>query len=114
MCSSDLPEEYIISPDCTSKSIFRQAMQGIVPDQILARRDKIGFGTPELSWLTTLSPWVEGVLNSEIAAHIPPLNIQNAKQEWQDILAGRKQFDTRVWRWINLIKWSEQYEIEFK
>ena len=109
-----LPEEYIISPDCTSKSIFRQAMQGIVPDQILARRDKIGFGTPELSWLTTLSPWVEGVLNSEIAAHIPPLNIQNAKQEWQDILAGRKQFDTRVWRWINLIKWSEQYEIEFK
>jgi asparagine synthase (glutamine-hydrolysing) len=109
-----LPEEYIISPDCTSKAIFRQAMRGIVPDTILDRRDKIGFSTPELSWLTTLSPWVEGVLNSEIAANIPPLNIEMAKKEWQDILAGRKNFNFKIWRWINLIQWSGQYEIEFK
>ena len=33
--------------DGTSKSVFRQAMRGIVPDAILDRRDKIGFATPE-------------------------------------------------------------------
>jgi asparagine synthase (glutamine-hydrolysing) len=109
-----LPEEYIVAPDGTSKAIFRQAMRGIVPDSILDRRDKIGFATPELSWLTSLRPWVEEVLNSEIATHIPALKIDLAKKEWQDILAGRKQFDARVWRWINLIKWSEQYAVEFK
>ncbi|WP_309728357.1 asparagine synthase (glutamine-hydrolyzing) [Chamaesiphon sp. OTE_75_metabat_556] len=109
-----LPEEYIIAADGTSKAIFRQAMRGIVPDLILDRQDKIGFATPELNWLTSLRPWVEEVLNSEIAAHIPALKIDIVNKEWQDILAGHKQFDARVWRWINLIKWSDQYAVEFE
>jgi asparagine synthase (glutamine-hydrolysing) len=108
-----LPEEYIIAADGTSKAVFRHAMRGIVPDSILNRRDKIGFATPELSWLTTLSPWVEDVLNSEIAANIPCLNIEIVKKEWVNIIEGRKKFDCRIWRWIELIKWSEQYNIDY-
>jgi asparagine synthase (glutamine-hydrolysing) len=108
-----LPEEYIINPEGTSKAVFRQAMRGIVPDCILDRRDKIGFATPELSWLTTLSPWVEEVLNSEIAVNIPCLNIEVVKTEWVEILAGRKKFDSQIWRWIELIEWSRQYNIDY-
>jgi asparagine synthase (glutamine-hydrolysing) len=33
-----------------SKWVLRQAMRGIVPDDILERRDKIGFATPWASW----------------------------------------------------------------
>jgi asparagine synthase (glutamine-hydrolysing) len=108
-----LPEEYIIAADGTSKAIFRKAMRGIVPDSILDRRDKIGFATPELSWLTTLSPWVEDVLNSNLATNIPCLNIENIKKEWVNIVQGRKRYDNRIWRWIELINWSGQYNIDY-
>jgi len=38
-----LPESYLISPRGETKHVFRAAMRGIVPDEVLNRRDKIGF-----------------------------------------------------------------------
>jgi asparagine synthase (glutamine-hydrolysing) len=108
-----LPEEYIVSPHGTTKKVFREAMRGIVPDSILDRRDKIGFATPEQNWLETLRPWVDQVLDSNAANCIPSLNILGVKQEWKDILGGRKSFDFRVWRWINIIRWAELYDVDF-
>jgi asparagine synthase (glutamine-hydrolysing) len=108
-----LPEEYLIAPDGTSKSIFRQAMRGIVPDAILDRRDKIGFATPERSWLGSLKPWVEEVFASDAARSIPALNLSHVRREWVEILEGKRSFDFRVWRWLNLIRWTEQFKVEF-
>jgi asparagine synthase (glutamine-hydrolysing) len=108
-----LPEEYIIAADSTSKAVFRRAMRGIVPDSVLDRRDKIGFATPELHWMTSLSPWIEATLHSE-AARLPMLNLDAMRREWQAILDGRKRFSFRVWRWINLILWAEQYRVIFE
>jgi asparagine synthase (glutamine-hydrolysing) len=45
-----LPEEYLIS-DGETKSILRDAMAGITPDDVLNRQDKIGFAPPEDQWL---------------------------------------------------------------
>ena len=54
-----LPEDYIVGRDGTSKAVFRHAMRGIVPDCILDRRDKVGFATPEQTWLLRLQDWVQ-------------------------------------------------------
>jgi asparagine synthase (glutamine-hydrolysing) len=108
-----LPEEYIINQNGTTKAIFREAMRDIVPDSILDRKDKIGFATPEQKWLTNLRPWVEEVLDSEVAKSIPVFNLDVIHQEWQDVLQGRSKFDFRIWRWVNLIKWAEKYQVEF-
>jgi asparagine synthase (glutamine-hydrolysing) len=102
-----LPEEYIISRDGVSKSVFRAAMRGIGPDAILDRRDKVGFQTPEQRWLATLQPWVDAVLRSDAARAIPALNHDRLQREWAEIAAGRRPFDRRAWRWVNLIKWAE-------
>ncbi len=48
-----LPEDYLISSRGQTKRVLRAAMRGIVPDAILDRRDKIGFETPQRSWLKT-------------------------------------------------------------
>lgn len=104
-----LPEEYLIDMKGRSKSVFREAMRGIVPDEILDRRDKIGFATPEQEWLATLSPWVEEILNSD--SEIPYLKLDVAKTEWRDILEGKKRFDWRVWRWLNYISWAQQFRV---
>lgn len=39
--------------DGTRKRILRDAVRDVVPAQVLARRDKVGFETPEASWLAT-------------------------------------------------------------
>lgn len=109
-----LPEEYIISRDGTSKAIFRKAMRGIVPDPVLDRQDKIGFVTPERSWLMVLHPWVEGTLKSETAAQIPALNLKEMRRELEGLLEGHKPFDSRVWRWLNLIEWSRLFEVRYE
>jgi len=107
-----LPDEYLISPQGESKSIFRAAMRGIVPDVILDRRDKIGFATPEKAWLKLLSPWVEQVLKD--AHDIPLLDADGMAREWQRVMTGAVSFDFRVWRWLNFLRWSEMFDVEFE
>jgi asparagine synthase (glutamine-hydrolysing) len=46
-----MPEEYLISNHGETKSVFRRAMQGIVPETILSRKEKIGFETADTAWL---------------------------------------------------------------
>ena len=108
-----LPEEQIVDIEGNSKSVFRKAMRGLVPEPILRRRDKVGFSTPEKRWLKDLQPWVEKALNSETAAAISALNLERIKQEWQGVINNKKPFNFRVWRWINLIHWTELHSIEF-
>ncbi|MBX7151260.1 asparagine synthase (glutamine-hydrolyzing) [bacterium] len=45
-----LPDHQKIHTGGARKYVLRNAMQGIVPDMILQRRDKIGFATAEKNW----------------------------------------------------------------
>jgi asparagine synthase (glutamine-hydrolysing) len=109
-----LPEEHTISRDGVTKHVFREAMRGIVPDEILDRRDKIGFATPEKRWLSELRPWLSDVLNPERVRQVPALNTTAINQEWRRVLDGTRPFDWRVWRWVNLIRWAESCRVSFE
>jgi asparagine synthase (glutamine-hydrolysing) len=100
-----LPEEYLLSPDGVSKCIFREAMRGIVPDEILDRHDKIGFATPERNWLAALDSWVDD--NFRYGEKLEYFNMAEVKKEWQAIISGRKEFNFKCWRWLNLIAWEK-------
>ena len=45
-----LPDEYKIC-NSETKFILRKAMQGILPDKIVNRHDKLGFVSPEEVWI---------------------------------------------------------------
>jgi asparagine synthase (glutamine-hydrolysing) len=109
-----LPEEYIVAPDGTSKAVFRRAMRGIVSDKILARNDKIGFASSESGLLTELQPWVERIIFSEVTNHIPALKIEQIERDWKLMKAGKKTFNFNAWKWINLIEWSRQFEVQYQ
>lgn len=109
-----LPEHYIISPEGVTKSVFRAAMRGIVPDEILDRRDKIGFATPERKWLTALAPWAERTFAGAAETPLPVLNLRETNRDWKLITRGKRRFDFRTWRCLNLIEWSHQYRLEYK
>ena len=100
-----LPEDYLISPRGETKHIFRAAMQGIIPSDVLERRDKIGFETPEFTWLQGMSDTVRGWL-----AHgedIPFLDHKEVLRQFDAVMAGRRPCSSQLWRWINFIKWHE-------
>ncbi len=104
-----LPSQYLIDDSGRSKAVLREALRGIVPDVILDRRDKIGFATAELDWLRTLTPWVEATLQG--AEQVPYLRKDRLLQEWRLVQAGRVRFDFRVWRWLNLLRWTDLFGV---
>src|SRR5215467_821889 len=71
--AAGLPDDHLIGANAVGKLVLRRSLRGLVPDEILDRRDKIGFNTPESSWLLALGSWVDGVLNSEPAHTAGPL-----------------------------------------
>jgi len=108
-----LPESYILSKDAETKSVFRQAMRGLVPDAVLDRRDKIGFATPDGAWMLKSQKWVDGVLYGEKAHQTPALQLKTVHQNWEAIKRGERPFGLEVWRWVNLIRWGDLMQISF-
>ena len=100
-----LPEEYLIDMTGRTKSVFKEAMRGIVPDAILNRKDKIGFATPEKDWICCISGWVDSFL-AEIK-YVPYLRLNSLREEWENIKDGRTQYSWRMWRCINYIRWMQ-------
>lgn len=98
-----LPENYLISQGGETKSVFRAAMRGIVPDSILDRRDKIGFATPEEIWFRQISPQLRAWL--EDADDVPFLDRPKLMAHFDAIMQGQQKFDWQIWRWINYIRW---------
>lgn len=100
---------FLVDDTGCSKSVFRRAMRGIVPDAILDRRDKIGFATPERQWLESLGDWVDAALKQ--AEAVPYLRMDAARREWQAIRNGRSAFNWRVWRWLCYTRWVQLFDI---
>jgi asparagine synthase (glutamine-hydrolysing) len=98
-----LPESYLISPQGETKHIFRSAMRGIVPDDILVRRDKIGFATPEQEWLMGMSQVARTWLAEDLG--LPFLDQAAVLAQFDQVVAGRQPFSWQIWRWINFCRW---------
>lgn len=98
-----LPEDYLISDEGVTKHIFREAMRGIVPDEVLDRKDKIGFATPESKWLLSMSDVIKEWINN--APEILFINKEEIIKEFNEVVSGQRKFDLRVWRWVNYLRW---------
>lgn len=100
-----LPESYLMSDKGKTKHVFREAMRGIVPDEVLDRKDKMGFGTPELKWLKQNKTKMLKVLK---ALHQPKiLNNKKSLLLIEEITAGKISFTPKAWRIINYFFWND-------
>jgi asparagine synthase (glutamine-hydrolysing) len=109
--AAGLPDDYLIAPDGTGKFVLRRSLRGLVPDPILDRRDKIGFATPESSWLRALAPWIDTVLDSEAAHAAGPLRVPQIQARWEAARNGGDTLDPAAWRWLNLIRWVDRFGV---
>ena len=99
-----MPEEYLISASGETKSVFRAAMRGIVPDEILDRRDKIGFATPERDWLFSIAPQLRSWIEEGCSA-VPFLKSEELLKEFDLMVGGKRRFSWQLWRWVNFVRW---------
>ena len=106
-----LPEDYMINSIGNRKAILRSAMEGLVPQSVLNRRDKVAFGTPMASWLNRLVPWVDQILTSEVVNQIKIFNLSCLNKCWREVKNGHRPMNDAVWRWISLIKWIELFSV---
>lgn len=98
-----LPEDYLISENGETKSVFKSAMRGIVPDEILDRKDKIGFQTPELDIMKQIYKSEKNVLVN--LKTIPFINFELCEKEFNEMINGEKKYSFLAWRLLNLSIW---------
>lgn len=105
-----LPPSLVVRNGLT-KFILREAMAGFVPAAILARRDKVGFGTPEAEWFRTprFRTLIGDLLESRFFTEQPYVDPKRARATWHRHLAGQTNAARQIWKWTNLCLWHREF-----
>jgi asparagine synthase (glutamine-hydrolysing) len=109
--AQSLPEQLLVDERGTTKAVLRAAGRGLAPDEILDRRDKIGFATPEKRWLGELRPWIERTLAEADPARSPWLDLERFRVACAETLDGRSPFGFHLWRGLNLLRWQALLDV---
>jgi asparagine synthase (glutamine-hydrolysing) len=104
-----VPPELKLSKGMT-KVVLRQAMAGVLPDDVRLRTDKMGFVTPEDEWLR--GPWrvqIESLLNSDRMRARHYWQVDVLKDWYRRYCDGNLAVGPAVWRWVNLELWLRRF-----
>jgi asparagine synthase (glutamine-hydrolysing) len=99
-----LPSDAIIR-DGWSRWIFRQSMNGILPEQIRLRRKKIGFTTPEMRWLRAERATIQGILRSPSFCSRPYWDAPAVARAFKAACDGELEESPLFWRILNIEAW---------
>lgn len=99
-----LPEQYLLSQHGETKHILRKSLVGLVPPEILERKDKIGFEAGTKGW--GLGSEILKVIASNLDA-VPLINRTEARRAIIDVVEGQRDLDQNTWRVINYARWAQ-------
>jgi len=99
-----LPENYLLSPSGETKHILRRSLEGLVPEEILNRRDKIGFEASTKGWGLGSSVLREVANNLE---EVPFIRANEGKKAILAVVDGDAELDSNLWRVINFARWAQ-------
>jgi asparagine synthase (glutamine-hydrolysing) len=105
-----LPDVFKIRRGST-KAVLRQGMTDLVPPGILARQDKMGFVTPEAVWATTDGREAFRERLAVALERTEGIIAPEATKLLEDAIAGRRQYDSALWRIIALGAWMRLFKI---
>ncbi|MGP4072961.1 asparagine synthase (glutamine-hydrolyzing) [Piscibacillus sp. B03] len=102
--ASQIPVEYKIA-NGTTKSILREAVQGIVPDHVLNRK-KLGFPVPIRHWLKDeLYDWARNlILESQTDHLINKLYVLNLLEKH---CKGKLDYSRKIWTVLMFMLWHQ-------
>jgi asparagine synthase (glutamine-hydrolysing) len=86
------------------KIAVRRALEGLVPQTVLDRRDKVGFQPPQRRWLHELLPSLAPLSQAPLAEDIGLLAAGSVAGAMRSFEAGGLP-DTQFWRILNIETW---------
>jgi asparagine synthase (glutamine-hydrolysing) len=100
-----LPEDYLVGRDGTTKRLLRTAMRGMLPDEIVNRRDKVGFEPAEsalvLPVAADIEAWGHGL------GVVPFVDAQSAISHVKRVIRRERPYTNLVWRFVCLGRWVQ-------
>ena len=107
---SSLPEEALVG-DGWQKLILRRAGDGLVPDEVLRRSDKMGYAAPLDRWLRNeLKAWAHSHLFTGPATKLEGYHRSELEGLWGEHQSGVADHSWALWRWISLSEWLAMFE----
>jgi asparagine synthase (glutamine-hydrolysing) len=92
-----------------TKVFMRRALRGILPDEIVNRKDKLGYPTP-------FSQWLRGPLRNEVETFLNDTAFKRdwylprmPQKLWSDHLNGARNNDAAIYRMISAELWYRQH-----
>ncbi len=94
-----------------TKHILREAMRGILPEEIRLRKDKIGFMTPEDEWFREdiFKNFISNILESDSFKSREIIDNKVAKRLYEKHLNKKHQISKEIWKWIHLELWFREF-----
>jgi asparagine synthase (glutamine-hydrolysing) len=106
-----LPDELKVSEGMT-KRILRTGMNGMLPPAIRDRTDKLGFVTPEQTWMRESAPDLfREKLREAVAASHGILRADESRKILDEVIDGRRPFSFLPWRMINFGLWMKEFSV---
>lgn len=90
-----------------NKRLERDYARGIVPPEIVQRKDKMGFISPQEVWQRQeLEPWLDETFSdlSNLREWMP---VARAVSDYRDYRSGRSHAWAKVWRYFCLAQWLQ-------
>ncbi len=104
-----LKSEYILHNGYT-KYIFREAMNGVVPEEIRNRRDKVGFYIDEYSLVNSMKENFRELLE-EITDGDKYFNRGFISRKLDENSLNLQNYDNILWRILNALTWEKEFSI---
>jgi len=96
----------------TTKQVLRQSMNGILPDEIVNRQDKMGFVTPEQHWMQNESPAkFKKLLGDSIEKSRGLLSSEDYELACR-VIDSSLPFSRVPWRAICFGAWMDSFNVE--
>lgn len=104
-----IPEEQRLR-GMTTKVVLREAMRGVLPEEVRERKDKLGYAPPQGAWMRgPLRSWIDGVLKSRSLSQRGWVDPIAAGRVWASFLRGDESAGSLVWRWVALEAWAQAF-----
>lgn len=102
------PPSYLISQDGRTKRILRDAVRDLVPAEVLAKRDKIGFEPPQEEWLATRR--ARGLVRDALqGGPVVGSGLFDHSAIQADLERGRWSDANGIWRALSVALWSGEF-----
>lgn len=92
------------------KWIHREAMKGILPEDVRTRKDKAGFIAPADVWFRTINrQQIQDIIDSREFRYRGIYNISRVQAVFDEHVNGTKNHQMFLWQLINLEIWFNRY-----